>query len=120
MESMEIIVIASIAFAVTVVLSLLIGNFLYKRRLKRNRAEAEEKSKMIVKEAELQAENIKKDRIIETKEKLMKMKQEFEEEANRKKNQIIANEQKVKQREAQLNKELEQVKRKESDIDEEC
>ncbi len=112
MESMEIIVIASIAFAVTVILSLLIGSFLYKRRLKRNRTEAEEKSKMIIKEAELQAENIKKDRIIEAKEKLMKMKQEFEEEANRKKNQIIANEQKVKQREAQLNKELEQVKEK--------
>jgi len=119
MESMEIIVIASIAFTLTVILSLLIGNFLYKRRLKRNVIEAEEKSKMIVKEAELQAENIKKDRIIETKEKLMKMKQEFEEEANRKKNLIIANEQKVKQREAQLNKELEQVKRKEADIDEE-
>src|SRR5260370_17022988 len=74
---------------------------------------------MIIKEAELQAENIKKDRIIEAKEKLMKMKQEFEEEANRKKNQIIANEQKVKQREAQLNKELEQVKRKETNLDEE-
>ncbi len=94
MESMEIIVIASIAFAVTVILSLLIGSYLYKRRLKRNRSEAEEKSKMIIKEAELQAENIKKDRIIEAKEKLMKMKQEFKkEEANRKKNQIIANEQ---------------------------
>src|SRR5258706_8756234 len=119
MESMEILVIASIASAATVILSLLIGNFLYKRRLKRNRTEAEEKSKLIVREAELQAENIKKDRIIEAKEKLMKMKQEFEEEANRKKNQIIANEQKVKQREAQLNKELEQEKRKETDLDEE-
>ena len=75
MESMEIIVIASIAFTLTVILSLLMGNFLYKRRLRRNRIEAEEKSKMIVKEAELQAENIKKDRIIETKEKMMKMKQ---------------------------------------------
>ncbi|MBS1682141.1 MAG: ribonuclease Y [Bacteroidetes bacterium] len=119
MDSIEIISISVAAFAATVVLSLLIGNFLYKRKLKRNQAEAEDKSKLIVKEAELQAENIKKDRIIETKEKLMKMKQEFEEEANRRKNQIIANEQKVKQREAQLNKELEQLKRKESDVDEE-
>ncbi|HLZ17552.1 MAG TPA: Rnase Y domain-containing protein, partial [Cyclobacteriaceae bacterium] len=119
MESMEILVTASIALAATVIFSLLVGNFLYKRRLKRNRAEADEKSKLLIREAELQAENIKKDRIIEAKEKLMKMKQEFEEEANRKKNQIIANEQKVKQREAQLNKELEQVKRKESDLDEE-
>jgi len=60
MESMEIVVVASIAFTVTVILSLLIGSLLYKRRLKRNRTEAEEKAKMIIKEAELQAENIKR------------------------------------------------------------
>ncbi len=119
MESMEIIITALIALVATVILSLLIGSFLYKRRMKRNRMEAEEKSKLIIKAAELQAENIKKDRIIEAKEKLMKMKQEFEEEANRKKNQIIANEQKIKQREVQLNKELEQVKRMEGDLVEE-
>ena len=41
------------------------------------------------KEAELEAENIKKDKIIEAKEKLLKMKQEFEEEANRKKMKSI-------------------------------
>jgi len=119
MDSVEIISIAVAAFAVAIVLGMLLGNFLYKRRLRRNKAELDEKSKLILKEAELQAENIKKDRIIEAKDKMMKMKQEFEEEANRKKNQIIANEQKIKSREAQLNKELETLKRKESDVDEE-
>ncbi len=119
MDSMEILVVALAALIGTIIFSLLIGNFLYKRRLKRNKIEVEEKSKLILREAELQAENIKKDRILDAKEKLLKMKQEFEEEANRKKNQIIANEQKVKQREAQLSKELEQVKRKEGDLDEE-
>ncbi len=115
----EIIVIASIATVVTVLLSLAIGSMLYKRRLAKNEQSATDKAKLIVKEAELQAENIKKDRILEAKEKLLKMKQEFEEEANRKKNQIISNEQKIKQREAQLSKELEQVKRKEGELDEE-
>ncbi|MBI3218042.1 MAG: ribonuclease Y [Cyclobacteriaceae bacterium] len=115
----EIIVIACIATVVTVLLSLAIGSMLYKRRIKKNEQSASEKAKLIVKEAELQAENIKKDRILEAKEKLLKMKQEFEEEANRKKNQIIGNEQKIKQREAQLSKELEQVKRKEGELDEE-
>ncbi|HTH57884.1 MAG TPA: ribonuclease Y [Cyclobacteriaceae bacterium] len=119
MDYIEIISIAVAAFAVAIVLGMFIGNYLYKRRLRRNKAELEEKSKLIVKEAELQAENIKKDRIIEAKDKMIKMKQEFEEEANRKKNQIIANEQKIKTREAQLNKELETIKRKEADIDEE-
>ncbi len=116
---MEILPIALISLALTITFSILIGSFLYKRRISRNKANNEEKARFIIKEAELQAENIKKDRILEAKEKFLKMKQEFEEEANRKKNQIISNEQKIKQREAQLSKELEQTKRKEADLDEE-
>ena len=115
----EIVIIVAIAVVATVLLSLLIGSLLYKRRIKKNEQTAGEKAKLIVKEAELQAENIKKDRILEAKEKLMKMKLEFEEEANRKKNQIISNEQKIKQREAQISKELESLKKKEADVDEE-
>lgn len=116
---MELIVIISVSTVLVVLFSLLIGTQLSKRRIRKRQGELEEKARMIIKEAELQAENIKKDKIIEAKEKLLKMKQEFEEEANRKKNQIISNEQKIKQREGQLSKELEHIKRKESDLDEE-
>src|SRR6195952_2889217 len=116
---LQIAIVTLIGTVATVVLSLFFGSFLYKRKLKRNGKEAEEKAVLIVKEAEIQAENIKKDRIFEAKEKFLKMKQEFEEEANRKKNQIIGNEQKIKQRESQLSQELEKVKRKEGEIDEE-
>ncbi len=116
---MEILTVALIGLAATAVLSVVTSTVLYRRKISKRKYETEEKAKMIIREAELQAENIKKDKIIEAKEKLLKMKQEFEEEANRKKNQIIGNEQKIKQREAQLSKELEQVKRKESDLDEE-
>jgi ribonucrease Y len=116
---MELAIVAMVGLMATIVLSIIIGNVLYKRRLKRNEEDAGDRAKLIVKEAELQAENIKKDRIIEAKEKLLKMKQEFEEDANRKKNQIMANEQKIKQREGQLSKELETLKRKESEVDEE-
>jgi ribonuclease Y len=103
----------------TILISLLIGNLLYKRKIKRNEQAATEKAKLIIKEAELQAETVRKDKILEAKEKFLKMKQEFEEEANRKKNQIVSNEQKIKQREAQLSKELETLKRKEAEVDEE-
>jgi len=103
----------------TIGFSFLIGTLLYKRKMKKNEHDAETRAKLILKEAELQAETIKKDRILEAKEKFLKLKQEFEEEANRKKNQIITNEQKIKQRESQLAKELETLKRKESDLDEE-
>jgi ribonucrease Y len=115
----ELIIIISVASVTTLLLSLLIGTLLYKRKLKKRERESTEKAKLIVKEAELQAETLKNNRILEAKEKFLKMKQEFEEEANRKKNQIISNEQKIKQRETQLSKELETIKRKEGELDEE-
>src|SRR4249920_1468479 len=101
---MEILPIILISVALTVVLSLLFGSFLYKRKISRNKSVNEEKAKLIIREAELKAENIKKDRILEAKEKLLKMKKELEEESNRKKNQIVPHEQKIKQPEAQLSK----------------
>jgi len=119
LSSGDLIIVILISIVPIILFSLLIGNFLYKRRLKKNTQANADKARLIIKEAELQAETIKKDRILEAKEKFLKMKQEFEEDANRKKNQIISNEQKIKQRESQLSKELETLKRKEADIDEE-
>jgi ribonuclease Y len=116
---MEIVFIILAAVLSAVILSIVIGNVLYRRKLKKSEQNATTKASLIIKEAELEAENIRKDRILDAKEKLLKMKVEFEEESNRKKNQIISNEQKIKQREAQLSKELEQVKKKETDLDEE-
>lgn len=103
--------------AATLVLSLLLSNVLYRRKLKKRRRDAEDKAQLIIKEAEITAETIKKDKILEAKEKILKMRSEFEEESNRKKNLIISNEQKLKQREQALNKELEALKRREGELD---
>jgi ribonucrease Y len=111
-------VIAIVASIIAViVLSPLIGSWLYKRKLQKNEVDAEAKAKLILKEAEIAAENLKKDKILEAKEKLLKMKSEFEEEANKKKSLIISNEQKIKQREQTLSKEIENLKRKEGELD---
>jgi ribonucrease Y len=115
--STTVIVIVLASIVATIVLSLLIGSFLYKRKIKKSQEDAQDKSKLILKEAEIAAENLKKDRILEAKEKILKMRSEFEEEANKKKNVIISNEQKIKQREQTLNKEIENIKRKEGELD---
>jgi ribonuclease Y len=90
---------------------------LYKRKYKHKTEEIEEKSRLLTKEAEILAENLKRDKLLEAKEKILKLKTDFEEEANRKKNQIISNEQKIKNREQSISKELEQLKRKETELD---
>ena len=73
-----------------------------------------EKGEQIVKEAKINAENIKKEKIYEAKEKLLKLKTEFEEESNRKKNILITNENKLKQRESRVNEQAEKVRTSEA------
>jgi ribonucrease Y len=106
-----------VSIIATIVLSLVIGSALYNRKMKKKQDDASDKSNLILKEAEIAAENLKKDRILEAKEKILKMRSEFEEEANKKKNLIISNEQKIKQREQSLSKEMESLKRKEGELD---
>ncbi|MEI9921262.1 MAG: ribonuclease Y [Bacteroidota bacterium] len=116
---MEIAIVAVVGVIIAIVIGLILGNVIAKRKVEKQSQDAHSKASLILKEAEIQAETLKKDRVLEAKEKLLRMKQEFEEEANRKKNQIISNEQKIKQREAQLSKELETLKRKEAEVEEE-
>jgi ribonucrease Y len=113
----DLVIVILVSAAVSIAMGLLIGNLLYRRKTQRKQEEALEKSKLILKEAEIAAENLKKDKILEAKEKILKMRTEFEEEANRKKTMIISNEQKIKQREQTINKELESLKRKEGELD---
>lgn len=94
-----------------------IASLFLKNNAKKLEEEAKEKAKSIVREAEINAEALKKDRILEAKEKYLKLKAEFEDDANKKKAIIITNENKLKQREQVLSKELEQIKRKEAELD---
>ncbi|MCH7399839.1 ribonuclease Y [Belliella sp. DSM 107340] len=95
----------------------LVVGFFMKGNNKKIEEDAKEKAKIILREAEMNAESLKKDRILEAKEKYLKLKSEFEEEANKKKAIIITNENKLKQKEQVLSKELEQVKRKEAELE---
>ncbi len=89
----------------------------FKVILKKDEKEAKEKTSLIIREAEINAENLKKDKILEAKEKFLKIKSDFEEEANKKKNILISNESKLKQREQNLSTQMEQVQRKEAELD---
>lgn len=114
MNDISIILITGLA---ALALGFVFGRYLLKQVYKKEEAEAHEKARLIAKEAELKADSIKKDRILEAKEKYLKLKGDFEEEVARKKNQIISNEQKLKQREGNLSKQMETVKRKEAETE---
>ena len=112
-ESLYIIIAGIIGLGIGAVIA---GLFI-KNNSKKMEEEAKEKAKSIMREAEINSEALKKDKILEAKEKYLKLKSEFEEEVNKKKNIIITNENKIKQREQVMSKELEQIKRKEAELD---
>ncbi|MCH5177770.1 MAG: ribonuclease Y [Prevotellaceae bacterium] len=70
-----------------------------------------------MKEAEVQAENIKKDKLLEVKEKFLNKKAELEKEAAQRNSKLQQAENKLKQREISLNQRHEDLQRKKAEND---
>mgnify|MGYP000005119511 CR=1 FL=1 len=78
--------------------------------------EADAKAADILKTAELQAETIKKDRMLEAKEKFLRLKTEFDEQTSEKRGLLQQNEAKLKQREQQLVQQADQQRTREGEL----
>ena len=112
---MEGLIFVIIAGVVVLVAGAILSRIILLKKTRDLEIKSGEQADMIIKEAEISAENIKKDKILEAKEKFLILKSDFEEEAIRRKNQILSNENKLKQREQNLSKQFEQTKRAESE-----
>lgn len=82
-----------------------------------SRSLSKNKAAQIVKNAEIEGENIKKEKIIQAKEKFMQLKSEHETYINEKNSQIQQAETRIKQRENQLNQQNSELGRKQKDLD---
>jgi ribonuclease Y len=75
------------------------------------------KSKKIIKEAETEAEVIKKDKILQAKEKFLQLKSEHEKEINERSHKLIIDENRFKQKEQTLSQKFEENQRKGKEIE---
>ncbi|MCI2082306.1 MAG: ribonuclease Y [Bacteroidales bacterium] len=75
------------------------------------------KAEQIIKNAETEGENIKKDKIIQAKEKFLQLKSEHEAYINEKNSQIQQAESRLKQRENQLNQQNAELGRKQKELE---
>ncbi|HMR20146.1 MAG TPA: ribonuclease Y, partial [Sphingobacterium sp.] len=111
----------SISITVSIIISLLvgilIGRFLLQVLLKKQEKEASEKAKGIIRDAESQAEHIKKQRQLEAKEKFLQLKAEHEKEVNQRNNTISQKENSIRQKEQSVNQKLENLNREKQDLD---
>ncbi len=103
---------------VALVAGIIIGKILFAKANKAEEKKAQDSAALIIKKAEIDGEEVKKEKILEAKERFIKLKSEFDEESNRKRNQILSNENKLKQRDQNLSQQIEQNKRKSTEYDE--
>ena len=75
------------------------------------------RSKNIIKEAEAEAEVIKKDKILQAKEKFLQIKAEHEKQVNARNSKILLAENKLKQKDAELARKMEECQRKIKDAE---
>ncbi|ADY54314.1 metal dependent phosphohydrolase [Pseudopedobacter saltans DSM 12145] len=95
----------------------LAGRYLLRQLLKQQEIAAQTKVKKILKDAEVNAELLKKNKLLEAKEKFLQLKADHEQEVNQR-NQVVAQkENTLKQKEQSLNQKLENQNRKEQELD---
>ncbi len=104
-----------------ILLALIAGFFLGKtltgKDVARHEEEAKERAKLIIREAESKQEGIKKEKILEAREKFLRMKQEHEEKTNNRTQQIRESENQLKQKEVEVNKNIERQNRKSAELE---
>jgi ribonuclease Y len=81
------------------------------------RKSIEEKSRQIVKDAESEGEVIKKEKLLQAKEKFLQLKAEHEKSIQQRNNEMSNAENRIKQKESTLNQRLEELKRKQSETE---
>jgi len=81
------------------------------------RKSLEKKGQIKIKEAEIEAEKIKNEKILQAKEKFLQMKGEHDQIIIERNKNINASEQRTKQKELQASQKLEQAQKKERDLD---
>lgn len=112
MDNLTIIYIAA-AFA----LGLGVGRYLLGQLLKKQEVAAENKIQKMLKDAENEAEHIKKQRQLEAKEKFLQLKSDHEKEVNQRNNALSQRENSLKQKEQSLNQKLENVNRERQELE---
>lgn len=99
------------------IIGVTIGRFLLRSILKKNEIAAQNKVKKILRDAEQEADHLKKNKLLEAKEKFLQLKAEHEREVNQKTNTINQKENSIRQKEQSVNQRLETINREKQELE---
>jgi ribonuclease Y len=108
---------AYIVGAVALVLGIIAGKFLFAKNTTKKIEDAEVQAKKILNDAQTVAENLKKEKLLEAKEKFVQLKAEHDKEVLEKNRRANDTESRIKQKEQSINQKLENLDKQAKDND---
>src|ERR1700722_11177507 len=108
---------AIIAGAFALVIGIIAGKFLFAKNTTKKVEDAEGQAKKIVSDAQITAENLKKEKLLEAKERFVQLKGEHDKEVREKNRRVNDTESRIKQKEQGINQKLENLDKQAKDND---
>ncbi|NLR56498.1 ribonuclease Y [Chitinophaga polysaccharea] len=108
---MDVTLITTITAVVALVIGIALGKVIFAKNTQHKIDEAEQQAKKIIADAQVSAENLKKDRLLEAKEKYLQLKSEYDKDVLQRNQKLAESENRIKQKELQLNQKNEQVQK---------
>ena len=100
---MEPIILYIIIGTAALILGIVLGKLVFAKNTKNQVAEAEQQAKKIVADGQLQAENLKKEKLLEAKEKFVQLKSDHDRDVMQRNQKLVEGENRIKQKEQSLN-----------------
>ena len=100
---MEPIILYIIIGAAALILGIILGKLVFAKNTQKQIAEAERQAQKIIADGQLQAENLKKEKLLEAKEKFVQLKSDHERDVMQRNQKLVESEARIKQKEQSLN-----------------
>ncbi|SEW25996.1 ribonuclease Y [Chitinophaga arvensicola] len=101
----------TIAAVLALIIGIVLGKVIFAKNTQHKIDEAELQAKKIIADAQISAETLKKDRLLEAKEKYLQLKSEYEKEVLQRNQKLGESENRIKQKEQGVNQKNEQLQK---------
>lgn len=110
-------IILIITGVIALVIGIIAGKFIFAKNTRKQVEAADEQAQKIIRDAQTNAENLKKERLLEAKEKFVQLKAEHDKEVLERNRKLSDVENRIKQKELSINQKMEQLDKQVKDND---
>ncbi len=100
---MEPIILYVIIGVIALILGIILGKLVFAKNTTKQIAEAEQQAQRIIADGQLQSENLKKEKLLEAKEKFVQLKSDHDRDVMQRNQKLVESENRIKQKEQSLN-----------------